>query len=142
MSTHNYLTTFDQSHPKIIKATFSFPEFVSKNRESVCSVTSFLKYSQFQSFVTRVASPIFDHAHLNIFQSTFNFQESVSTYKRKQFPSLCSRAIADLKSLHSPWPRAFWSIFQETDFSQKWDLYKNTANISFCYRPNSEKIND
>ena len=31
-------------------------------------------------------------------------------------------------------------INQEQDFSQIWDLHKNTANnINFCYRPNSKK---
>ena len=40
-------THSDHDHPKIIKATFSFPEFVSTHQKSVHSIDSFLKYSQF-----------------------------------------------------------------------------------------------
>ena len=37
--------------------------------------------------------------------------------------------------LQSDWLRAFWPMSQEPDFSQVWDLCKNTER-------NSEKIND
>ena len=51
--------------------------------------------------------------------------------------------MVDLKIMQSDWPREFWPISQEPDFSQVWDLYKNTVNkINFPYRPNSEKVND
>ena len=37
--------------------------------------------------------------------------------------------------------RIFQRISQEPEFSQVWDLWKNTENIiKFLYRPNSEKI--
>ena len=63
--------------------------------------------------------------------------------KNQAFSSFCSRDIVSLKILQSDWLRAFWPISQEPDFSQVWDLCKNTANIiKFLYRPNSEKIND
>ena len=45
--------------------------------------------------------------------------------------------------MQSDWsrPTAFWPIPQEPDFSQIWDMNKNTANtINFHYKPNSEKI--
>ena len=63
--------------------------------------------------------------------------------KTQTFSSFCSRDIVNLRILQSDWSRAFWPISQEPQFSQVWDLYKNTANIiKFLYRPNSEKIND
>ena len=50
--------------------------------------------------------------------------------------------MVDLKILQTDWPRAFWPISQELDFSKVWDLWTNTVNkIDFPYRPNSEKIN-
>ena len=63
--------------------------------------------------------------------------------KNQAFSSFCSRKIVDLKIMQSDWPRAFWIISQEPDFTQVWDLCKNTANnINLLYRPNSEKINN
>ena len=63
--------------------------------------------------------------------------------KKQAFSSFCSRDLPDLKILQSDWPRAFWPISQEPDFSKTWDLLQNTANnVNFRYRPNSEKIND
>ena len=63
--------------------------------------------------------------------------------KNQAFSSLCSRDIVDLKILQSDWSRAFSPLSQEPDFSQVWDLCKNTSNtIKFLYKSNSEKIND
>ena len=63
--------------------------------------------------------------------------------KNQAFSLFCSRDTVNLKILQSDWSRAFWSVSQEPDFSQVWDLCKNTADIKkFLYRPNSEKIND
>ena len=60
--------------------------------------------------------------------------------KNQAFSSFCSRDTVNLKTLQSDWSRAFWLISQEPEFSQVWDLHKNTANIiKFLYRPNSEK---
>ena len=54
---------FDQTHQKMIEITFSFLEFASAYKKSVHSINSFLRYSQFKSPVTRLATPISDHAH-------------------------------------------------------------------------------
>ena len=63
--------------------------------------------------------------------------------KNQVFSSFCSRDIVNLKILQSDWSRAFWPISQEPEFSQVWNLCKNTANIiKFPYKPSSEKIND
>ena len=48
---------FNHTNPNIFEVTFSFPEFTS---------LVFLKYSQFQSLVTTMATRIFDHAYSNI----------------------------------------------------------------------------
>ena len=45
--------------------------------------------------------------------------------------------------MQSDWLRTFWHISQEPEFSQIWNLCRNTANkINFNYRTNSVKIND
>ena len=51
--------------------------------------------------------------------------------------------IFDLKFLESDWPRAFWELSQELEFSQIWDLPKHAViKINFHYRPNWVKINN
>ena len=128
---------------QIIKATFDLPEFLSTHQKSAYSTDSFLRYRQFSFLKTRVATPIFDHAHPNILQTACNCSESASHAKNQAFSSFCSRDIVNLKMLQADWLRAFLPISQEPDFSQVWDLCKNTTNnTNFLYRPNSEKIKD
>ena len=63
--------------------------------------------------------------------------------KNQTSSSFCSGDIVNLKILQSEWSRAFWPISLEPEFSQVWDLCKNTTNITeFLYRSNSEKRND
>ena len=81
--------------------------------------------------------PIFEQAHPN-----FNFHELVSTCRNiKQFHyfMLDIQLIENVCNLISQELR----LSQEQDFSQIWDLCKNTVNsINFYYRPNREKLND
>ena len=65
-------------------------------------------------------------------------------YAKNQVISLfCSRDIFDQKILQFDWPRTFWSISQEPDFSIAWNLRRNLAkNINFHKIPTSGKIND
>ena len=42
--------------------------------------------------------------------------------KNQALSSFCSRDLVDLKILQSDWPKAFWSISQQPDFSQIYDL--------------------
>ena len=56
------MAIFDHLQPKIIESTFSFPEFVPACKKSVYSICIF-RYRQFQSSMTRMATPIFDHTH-------------------------------------------------------------------------------
>ena len=57
------ISILDNTNPAIIKATFSFPIFVSACKKPVIiqlnSVNSFLRYSQFQSPKTSVITSIF-----------------------------------------------------------------------------------
>ena len=69
----------DHAHSKLIEIT----EFAPACKISVHLIYSLLKYSQFQSPMTRLAKPIFDHAHPQIFWSTFNLCELVSTCKNQ-----------------------------------------------------------
>ena len=50
---------------------------------------------------------------------------------------ICSGDIVDLKILQCNWLKTFWPISQEQEFSQIWDLCRNTTNINFHYRSNS-----
>ena len=79
------MPNFDYIHPKIIEITFSFPIFAPVCKILVHSINSFLRYSQFKSPVTRLATPISDHAHPQMFWSTFNLCEFVSTYKKSAY---------------------------------------------------------
>ena len=45
------------------------------------------------------------------------------------------------KIIQSDWLGTFWSISQEQNLSQIWDLCRNTVNINFHYITNSVKIN-
>ena len=63
----NDTPVFDQTHPIITEITFCFPEFAPPCKKSVHSINSLLRYIQFQSPVTRLATPISGHAHPKIF---------------------------------------------------------------------------
>ena len=58
---------FDQAYPKIIEITFYFPEFAPTCKKLVHSINSFLRYRQFKSPVTRLATPISGHANPKMF---------------------------------------------------------------------------
>ena len=73
---------FDQDHLKIIERTFNFPEFDPAYKKSVHSINAFLRYSQFQCSVTRLATSISGHIELRIFWSPFNLCEFESTCKK------------------------------------------------------------
>ena len=63
--------------------------------------------------------------------------------QKNQVFSFYFRDMVDLKIQQPDWPRAFWPISLEPDFSQVWDFCKKTANnINFLYKPHSDKIND
>ena len=135
--TEKATSTFDYVHPVTIKETFSFLEFVLANKKSVYSINSFLSYSQFKSPVSTewphrfltIPSPIFFNQlliSLNLYQYAKN--QAISIF--------CYRNIFNFKILQSDWPRTFWSISQEPDFPEIWDLHKNIKNnINFHYRP-------
>ena len=54
--------------------------------------------------------------------------------KNEAVSSFCSGEMVDSKILQSEWLRAFWSLSQKQDLSQREDLCKNTAsNINFHY---------
>ena len=63
----NYHAHFRPDTPKNHKISFCFPEFAPPCKKSVHVINSFLRYSQFWSPVTRLATPISGHAHPKIF---------------------------------------------------------------------------
>ena len=65
-----------------------------------------------------MGTPIYDRIHPYILRSTSNFNENVSTCK-SGFSSFCSGYRVELKKIQQfYWPRAFWPISQEPEFSQ------------------------
>ena len=56
------------------------------------------------------------------------FENLYQHTKKLTVLSICSGQKAILKILQSDWLRTFWLIYQEKDFSQIWDLCRNTAN--------------
>ena len=60
-------THFDHAHPQIIESTFSFLEFAPACKKSFHSIYSILRYSQFLSPVTSLATPVFEHPTLQLF---------------------------------------------------------------------------
>ena len=72
------------AYPKIIEATFSFPEFVALCKKSVYSNCSFLRYNHFYSPMTRLITPIFDHPYPKNYWSFF-FLEFASTHKKSGY---------------------------------------------------------
>ena len=106
------MAIFDQDHPKIFESTFSFPEFVKtsckKCKKSVYSICSFFRYSQFQSLVTRLATPIFDHAHFSNFRSPFNLHKLVPACKNQLIPSVISWDKVNFRVQRPDLPHPFW----------------------------------
>ena len=84
---------------------------ITMRKMSVCSIDSFMRYSQFKSTVTRVATLVFDDTHPNMFLSTLKFQYQYG--KEEAMSSLCSRDIFDSKILQPDWHRLVWPILNE-----------------------------
>ena len=78
-------SNFDHIQPKITGITFSFLEFVPACRKSVHFIYSFLRYSHFQSSLTRLPTLISDQAHPQIFWSTFHLCKFVSKCKKSGY---------------------------------------------------------
>ena len=115
------------AYPKIIEATFSFPEFVESCKKSVYSNCSLLRYSQFQSLLTRLTTPIF-YLTKTVIDQILIFFEHISTCKKSDYFIDFAGDIVHLKILQSDWQRTFWPISQEQEFQQMQNTYRNTAN--------------
>ena len=60
--------------------------------------------------------------------------------KNEVVSSTCSGEMLDSELLQTEWIRVFWPVSLEQHFSQREDLYRNTANnIHSHYRGNSEE---
>ena len=124
----------DDAHPKIIEITFSFSELTPACKLSVHSINS-LRYSQFQSHVTRLAKPIFWPCPPRNILINFISCELVSTCKKSGY-------FIDLLWRYG-WLKNEIDLQHFTKVPQICDLCRNTANyINFHYRRYSVKIND
>ena len=85
----------DHAHRKIIEITFSFPEFAPACKISVHSIHSFLRYSQSQSPITRLATPIFEHAQPKFFDQLLIYANLYSHAKNQAILLICSKDIVD-----------------------------------------------
>ena len=84
---------FDQADPKIIEITFYFPEFAPPCKKSVHSIDSFLRYSQFLSPVTRLATTISGHAHQKIFDQLLIY---VNLYQHAKYHAISLTCSGDM----------------------------------------------
>ena len=71
--------------PKNHWNNFFLSRICTTTKKSVHSINSFLRYSQFQSPVTRLTTPVSDHTNAKNFWSTFNWCEFVSTCKKSGY---------------------------------------------------------
>ena len=135
-----FLTTTNQ---KIFKKLLTFLNSHQNTKNQIIPLTGSWDTVNFRVLRSEQYTPIFDCIHLNISQSTVTFHELVSTCKKSGFFIIFSRDKVDLKILQLDWPKAFWPISLEIDFSRIWDLCKNTTNnTNFRYWPNSERHKD
>ena len=92
---------------------------VSTCKKSVYSISSFiqLRYNEFQSPQTKLATSIFDHAQWKNFWSAFNFYKLYQHAKIEADSSICSGEMVDLKILVSSYTvtilRNLMNQFQE-----------------------------
>ena len=122
-----------------MESTLSFPKFVATCKKSVYSIHSLLRYCQFLSLMTRLATPIFGHVHPKNILSSFDICEFAKT--QLFFHWFVLIKISNI--LQSDWLRTFWTTSQEQKFPKIWDLCRNTVNIiNFHYRRNSVKISN
>ena len=79
----------------------------------------------------------------NIFDQLLAYVNLYQHAQNQAISLICSGDMIDTKILQFDWLRTFRPISQEQNFSQTWDLCRNTGNnISFHYRTNSVKIDD
>ena len=153
---------FDHAHPKIIKSTFSFPEFVPAWKNDFIPSVHFWapRPDWSHPFLTMHTQKFFDQLWIFVImyqhaKKNCLYIPSVILQIQKILGCPITRMVtpifdhAHLKN----WPYSFLtmphqnlfnqlSIF-EKHFSQIEDLYRNPVNnINFHYRTNSRKIND
>ena len=85
----------DHAHPKIIEITFSFPEFTPACKISAHSIYSFLRYSQFQSSVTKLARPFLTIPTCRFFDQPLIYVNLYQHAKNQAISLIHSRDMAD-----------------------------------------------
>ena len=88
-------TNSDHDHLKIIKSTFSFPEFAPECKISVHFIYLFLRYSQFQSPVTRLAMPILIMFTQKVFDQLSIYVNLYHQAKNQAILLICSGYMVD-----------------------------------------------
>ena len=101
---------FDHAHPRNIKM-----EFAPACKKSLHSINSFLRYSQFQSPMTRLVKPIFDHAHSKKFDYLLVYMNLYHHAKNQAISLICSGDIVDIGPFLVNFPK-FWG---KTSFSRQ-----------------------
>ena len=110
--------------------TLYFPKFISTHQKPVYSINFFVR-------IQPILESCNQSGRTNLWACPSQYFSIVSICKNQAFSSFCSEDTIDLKIFWSDWPRAFWPISKEWEFSQIWDLSNHTAiNINFHYRLN------
>ena len=136
-------TIFDQAHPKITEITFAFLNLHHHAKNQFLPSIHSWDTANF-----KVTWPDWPHTFLAMpiqkFLDQLLIYVNLYQHAKKQAISLiCFGDMVEQKILQPDWLRTFWPISQEPEFSQIWDLCRNTANnTNFHYRVTSVKIND
>ena len=125
---------FDYPHPKNFWSAFNFCDHVPTFKKSVYLIHPLIFQMQLiLEFIHQTG-----HTHFwscsfltmprqILFNKLLTFRNLYQHTKNKAALSLSSGEMLALNVLQSEWPRAFWPIFQEQNFSQAVGLYRNTV---------------
>ena len=84
----------------------------------IYSICSFFKYNQFQSPMTRLATPSFDHAYPKNFQSSFNLCEIVPACKKSVSSIISFLRSVNFRVQRPDWPHQFFTMSHHKLFNQ------------------------
>ena len=108
------------------------------------SICSFFRYCQFQSSITRLATPISDHANLQNFQSHFSLHESCMNYqhaKNQLIPTVHFWDTVNFRVQRTYWSHTFLTIPNQNIFDQILiflNLYQHAKKWGSFYKKSPE----
>ena len=115
----------------MIESTFSFPGFVPACKKSVYSICPVLRYCEFYSPTTRLATPILDHAHPINFHQLLIFTNLYQYAKNQFIPSINSLNTVNFRVSSHDLPNPFLTMLTHKTFNHLlicMNLYQHAKN--------------